>query len=49
LISSRRYYGASLPFGNAFFSSPGALSLLTVEQALADLAEATRALPALLG
>ena len=43
-----RYYGASLPFGEASFS-PGNLSLLSPQQALADAARFVRAQQAALG
>ena len=43
-----RFYGQSLPFGNASFSND-ALQYLSIEQALADYAEVIGALPDLIG
>jgi len=48
LFVEHRYYGDSLPHGNASFTNDN-LVYLTIEQALVDLAEAIRALPTLLG
>ena len=48
VVVEHRYYGDSLPFGNASFTNDN-LVFLTIEQALADLSETIRALPALLG
>ena len=43
-----RYYGHSLPFGNASFTND-ALQWLSIEQALADYASVLAALPGILG
>ena len=43
-----RFYGGSLPFGNASFTND-ALQYLSIEQALADYAEVITALPKVIG
>ena len=48
VFAEHRFYGRSLPFGNASFT-PEALQLLSVEQALADYAEVIQSLPSFIG
>jgi pimeloyl-ACP methyl ester carboxylesterase len=48
VFAEHRFYGHSLPFGNASFT-PEALQLLNVEQALADYAEVIYSLPSFIG
>lgn len=46
IFAEHRYYGLSMPFGNASYDSIDALAYLSIEQALADYAHLIRSLKA---